>query len=258
MSATAAGVPLELLQRTVRDLCAIERPSASDGERQAAELVADLLRAEGCSVRVEEERAHGGYWWPVGLLNAAAAMTAAGALRGRASRGRRLLAAVVNAAAAAGVADDITGGRHWVRRAALPYRTTWNVVAETGPADASRVAVVVAHHDAAHGGVVFDPRAVYALQRRHPALFEQASRHPPVMGLVVLGPVLAAAGALLGRRGLLRAGAVVAGGTAAAMVDIARAPVAPAANDNASAVAALVGVARALRDDPAGDVRVLL
>ena len=48
-----------------------ERGSASPGERRAAEWLAGELRDAGCrDVRVEEERAHGGYWWPLGLLNA--------------------------------------------------------------------------------------------------------------------------------------------------------------------------------------------
>lgn len=246
-----------LLEHVVRELCAIERPSASEGERRAAELVAGLLEAEGCRVRIEQEEAHGGYWWPIGLLNGAAAVAALASARRPGCRARRLAAGVAGAVAAAGVADDVTGGRHWFRRV-LPKSPTYNVVAETGEPDAPRIALVVAHHDAAHGGIVFDARPVYALQRRVPSLFEDADRHAPVMALVVLGPVLAAVGALLRRRGLVASGAVVSAGTTAAMVDIARAPISPAANDNASAVAALVGVARALRERPADGVRTIL
>lgn len=258
MTTIDADVPQDLLERTVRELCAIARPSATDGERRAAELVADLLREQGCrDVRVEEEPAHGGYWLPIGLLNAAAALAAARAARRPGSAVRRLAAAAVGAGAAAGVADDVTGGRHWFRRL-LPHRTTYNAVGELGPRDAPRTVLVVAHHDAAHGGLVFDARPIYALGRRYPQLFQDADRHAPIMALVVLGPIVAAAGALLGRRGLLRAGAVLSAGTTAAMADIARAPVSPAANDNASAVAALVGAARLLRESPADGVRVIL
>ena len=58
----------------VRELASFERASASAGERRAAEWLAGELRAAGCrDVRVEEERAHGGYWWPLGLLNAGVA-----------------------------------------------------------------------------------------------------------------------------------------------------------------------------------------
>ena len=45
---------------TVRELAELERPSASEGERQAAEMIAARLRALGCEVRVEPEQVHGG------------------------------------------------------------------------------------------------------------------------------------------------------------------------------------------------------
>ena len=62
-----------LLERVVRELAAHERPSASAGERRAAEwLAAELERAGARDAHVETERAHGGYWWPLGLLNAGA------------------------------------------------------------------------------------------------------------------------------------------------------------------------------------------
>ena len=40
-----------------------------------------------------------------------------------------------------------------------PRRTTYNVVCELGPADAERTVVLIAHHDAAHSGLVFHPRS---------------------------------------------------------------------------------------------------
>jgi hypothetical protein len=43
-----------LIERVVRELASYERPSASDGERRAAEWLAGELRAAGCrEVRVE-------------------------------------------------------------------------------------------------------------------------------------------------------------------------------------------------------------
>src|SRR5688500_9950756 len=56
------------LRELVTRLAAIDRPSASEGERRAALIVAEELRAAGCRVSVEEERVHGTYWWPLGLL----------------------------------------------------------------------------------------------------------------------------------------------------------------------------------------------
>lgn len=68
---------------------------------------------------------HPTFWWPIGLLNAAAVVAAA-----------------------------------------LPKRATWNVWAEHGDPSARATVVVVAHHDAAHGGAIYDTRAIEALARR--------------------------------------------------------------------------------------------
>src|SRR4051795_3198791 len=110
------------LREAIEHLASFPRPSASDGERRAADWIAARLRREGCDAHVEEERAHGGYWWPLGLLSPAAGVAALS--------GRRAAAVAVGAAAAAAIADDITGGAQWFRRRMLPGRSTWNVVAQ--------------------------------------------------------------------------------------------------------------------------------
>jgi Zn-dependent M28 family amino/carboxypeptidase len=66
------------------------------------------------------------------------------------------------------------------------------------------------------------------------------------------------AGALLGRRRLLKAGLAVSVGAIAAMLDIARSPVVPGANDNLSSVGVLIAVARKLQETPLAGLRVLL
>ena len=75
-------------QEAIRELATFDRPSASDGERLAAELIGARLRALGCDVSIEQESAHGGYWWPIGLANGwpqrAPARPAAPRPRGRA------------------------------------------------------------------------------------------------------------------------------------------------------------------------------
>jgi acetylornithine deacetylase/succinyl-diaminopimelate desuccinylase-like protein len=217
------------LRATVEHLSAIERPSASPGEREAADWIAERFRAAGVErVRLEEERSHGGFWWPVGLLNVAAL---AGALLPRRRLGRALAVA-----ATAALVDDVDG-RARAFRSLLPRRPTWNVTAETGDADAARTIVIVAHHDAAHGGAIFDTRGIEALARRFPKLLARQKRWPPMMWGVVIGPLLVA----LGKR---RAGAVWSAGAAAAMADIGRTPVVPGANDNAAAVAVVLELAK--------------
>jgi acetylornithine deacetylase/succinyl-diaminopimelate desuccinylase-like protein len=240
----------ELIERTVRELASRDRASASEGEREAAEWLADELRRAGCrSVRVEEERAHGGYWWPLGLLNAIALVAA---------RLGRLPAALAGAFAAAAVYDDVSGGRLWFRRRTLPHRPTWNVVAEAGDPVAERTVVFVSHHDAAHTGLVFHPALPRVAMERAPSLHEKADQSLPIVYGVFLGPLLLALWGLTGRRPLRGVGAFFATGAMAAMADIGARPVVPGANDNLSAVAVNVALAHALSEDPPVGVRVIL
>ncbi|HEX8105872.1 MAG TPA: M28 family peptidase [Solirubrobacteraceae bacterium] len=237
------------LRATVEHLQAIERPSASPGERAAAEWIAARLRDEGLDARIEVERAHGTYWVPLGLLTAAAGLAGLGRRRG--------LAALVGAAAAAGIADDVSGGPHLLRKL-LPQCDTFNVVAEAGDPDAAETLVFVAHHDAAHGGFIFDPRFVTAVADRFPDWYDRQETSPQVMQVVAGGPALVALGALTRIRALRALGTFVALGSAAAFADIARSPVVPGANDNLTAVAVVLELARLLREQPVRGVRVLL
>ena len=140
----------------------------------------------------------------------------------------------------------------------LPHRDTFNVVAEAGDPDAAETVVVVAHHDAAHSGLVFHPALTRLFAERFPALHERSSQTFPIMYATWLGPVLVALGSILGRARLLRAGSLLAAGAAAAMADIGASDVVPGANDNLSAVAVLVALARSLAERPTPGVRVLL
>jgi Peptidase family M28 len=238
-----------VIERVVRELAALERPSASEGERVAAERIADELREAGCrNVRLEEERAHGGYWWPLGLLNAAAALAAL--------RGRRA-AALVGGLTAAAVYDDVSGGRLWFRRRTLPHRPTWNVVAEAGDPKGRRTVVFMAHHDAAHSGLVFHPALPRIAMKLLPALHEKAKQSVPIIFGVFLGPLLLALWGLLGGRLLRRAGAILSLAATAAMADIGTRRVVPGANDNLSSVGVLVALAHELSERPPRGVRVI-
>ena len=98
---------------------------------------------------------HGGYWWPLGLANLAALVAARLALRGGARR--RAVASLLAGLAAAALWDDLGHGKRWFRRSLLPRKPTWNVVAEAGDRAGERTLVFIAHHDAAHSGLVFNP-----------------------------------------------------------------------------------------------------
>lgn len=238
-------------EEAVRHLASFERPSASAGERRAAEWIAGRLRAEGArEVRIEEERAHGTYWWPLGLL-------ALGAGLASLSR-RRLVRTLGGAVAAAGIADDISGGRLWFRRAALPARPTWNVVAEAGDPDAGRTVVVVAHHDAANWSLLFAPHVPRLFGDRFPGLLERSHTTPPVMYPVFGGPLLVALSGVSGSRLVRRLGGLLSFGTALTMAEIGSRTTVPGANDNLSGVATVLGLARTLRERPVAGLRVLL
>jgi hypothetical protein len=239
-----------LIERVVRELASYERPSASDGERRAAEWLAGELRAAGCrEVRVEQEQAHGGYWWPLGLLNVAALAAA--------TLGRRA-AALVGGLAAAAVYDDVSGGRLWFRRRALPHRPTYNVVAEAGDPRAERTVVFLAHHDAAHSGLVFHAALPRIAMERMPELHAKADQSVPILYGVFLGPVLLALWGLTGRRLLRVLGTCFAAGATATMADIGRSSVVPGANDNLGAVGVIVALAHSFAANPPAGVRVIL
>jgi hypothetical protein len=240
----------DLIETAIRHLAALERGAGSPGEREAAEWIAQRLRDEGLEPEVTDHPCHGGYWWPLGLATGAAALAGLGR--------RRALAAAVGTVAAAAVWDDLTLWKHWTRRVCGRRKRTWNVVAQAGDRGAAQTLVVVAHHDAAHSGAIFDPRLPEAIHRRAPWVFERLHTSPPLMWLVFGGPVLVAAGGLTGSRRARILGTLLSLGSAAAFADIGARRVVPGANDNLSGVATVLALARLLRDRPVQGLRVLL
>jgi hypothetical protein len=238
------------LREKLEALEAIERPSASDGERRAAEWLVRQFGELGAEARIEAEPAHGTYWWPLGIGAGLGALGAIAALRRR-----RPLGALLGALGAAGIADDFPPGRRRLRRI-LPRRTTYNVVCELGDPAAERTVVVIAHHDAAHSGLVFHPEIPQIADRL--GLIERSDTSPPLMAPVIGGPLLAALGALTGRRPLARLGLLLGLGSAAAMADIGLRETVPGANDNGTSVIALLALARRFAEAPPGGARLIL
>ena len=238
------------LRAWLEELEKIDRPSASDGERRAAEWLVARFAALGAEARIEAEPAHGTYWWPLGIG------AALGALSGWLGlRGRRLLPALLGAIGAAGIAADFPPGKRPLRRL-LPRRTTYNVVCEVGDLEAERTIVLIAHHDAAHSGLVFHPALPHIGDRL--GLIERTDTSPMLMAPVVGGPLLAALGAVTGWRPLSRLGGLLGLGSAAAMAEIGMRDVVPGANDNGTAVVALLALAERLREEPVRGIRVVL
>lgn len=248
--------PTHTWREAVHELASFARPSASAGERRAAQMIAASLRERSCEADVEQELAHGSYWWPLGLANLLA-------LAGSLLAARRSPRAITAGALAAGVAaaavwDDVGHGRRWFRRALLPQRPTWNVLGRAGEDDAEQTVVFIAHHDAAHSGLVFHPALGRIGPRMFPRLHARAGQTLPILYAVWLGPVLVCAGAVLRRRALRRVGSALASGTVLAMLDIGARASVPGANDNLAAVGVLLALAERLQRDPSPGVRVLL
>ncbi|HEX6117649.1 MAG TPA: M28 family peptidase [Solirubrobacterales bacterium] len=259
MSSATAGRDLSIatppsagrMRALLDDLCSFERETATEGERRAADWVAERLREHGLEPRLETERIHSTYWWPLGIASAAG--VAAGIA---ARRGRRGLGAALGLLGAAAAADDMPGDGRRRLRSLLPARTATQLVAEAGPADAERTVVVSAHHDAAHTGVIFHP-AIPELADRA-GLIERSDTSPPLIAIGVGAPLAAGLGALAGSRALAGAGAFLSAGFGAAMANLGMSSVVPGANDNGTGVLALIALAEALARRPTESVRVIL
>jgi hypothetical protein len=244
------------MREHLEQLCSGERESASEGERRAAEWLADALSEAGArEARVEEEpEANGTFWWPIGLLAGAGVLAGLAARRG--GRGTRALAAVTGAAASALIADELPPGKRRFRRM-LPKRSAHHVLAEMGPADAERTIVLMAHHDAAHTAFFFNPAITEAVGENAPWVFEDNDTSPPLMWPTVAGPAVVAAGAALGSRKLTGLGTFLSAASAAFMAHIGAGEVVPGANDNGTGCIAQLAIARALAERPPENTRVL-
>lgn len=240
------------LRELVETLCSIHRPTASVGERRAAEWLLAKLREHGASGEIELHSAHGTFWWPLGL--AAAGALAAGAL---ALCGRRVLASALAAGIGAAAFDDLPPGQRRFREL-LPQQTGTTVVTEMGPADAERTVVLVAHHDAAHPGLVYHPAIPDLVFGKAPWLIKRVNTSPPLLAPVVVIPALIGTGAVTGNRALVKAAMALAAVSGAVLADIGSRETVPGANDNATGVAVLVAIARVLAERPTQDIRVML
>ena len=236
--------PLEQTLRWIRQLAAIERPSASPGERRAAQWIVEQLREGATPARIEAEAAHGTHL-PFVLPSALALL--AGLVRSRP------VAFAMAALATAAIVDEVEGHRRLVRRL-LARRETYNVVAEVGNPRGSRTVVFVSHHDAARpwaaafGAIVSAPP---------PQLL--GGRPLPIAATLAYAPLTVLLGVAGRVQAVRRAGTALCAFIVALFTDIARRAPVPGANDNASGVAALLGIARDLTDSRGPEsVRVVL
>jgi len=262
------GSPRGVLHEVVETLAPLDRTPCSDGERQAAEWLAERLRAiDGVHVALEDEPSWGIFPPTATGLGLLGALGAALVLSGRRASGALLAAATL-----AGIVDEAQNGPRIVRRLVRRRRTTVNVIARTGTPDASGVRqepadgavhgtlVVLAHHDAPQTGMLFDQTLQRRLHELAPRLLARAKKPPPQWWIGLAGPLCTIGGALVSSRRRRLAGAGLALGAlgAALVADVWRSQTVPGANDNLSGVAALVALAEMLRERPVPGVRVLL
>jgi Zn-dependent M28 family amino/carboxypeptidase len=238
----------------IEALAPIERRAGSPGERQAAEWLADRLVRAGCATEIDEEQFLDGYAKVIGSLAAAGAVAGVAALGKRSRR----LGAAAGALITAAIADDVSNGPRLVRRAMGRPRPTWNVVASAGDPGADRTLVVLAHHDAAPTGAIFDDRAQAWVGEKFPGIIERKDTSLPLWWPMIAAPALVSVGAATHRRGMTAAGLAGSLLGTAVFADIARSPICPGANDNLTAVAALVALAERLGAEPIEGLRVVL
>ena len=245
----------ETLREVVGELGALERRAGSSGEHRAAEWLAWRLRTAGCEAEVEEEQFHAGY---AGLMRALSIAGSAAGVAALAARSLRPVAAALAAGSGLALADDVSNGPRVIRRLLARRETTWNVVGQCGDPDARRTLVVLAHHDAAPTGAIFDDRLQTWLGDRFPGLIERVDTSFPLWWGPLAAQSLVATGALRGHRAMVGLGLFGTLLSTAVFHDIARSPVVPGANDNLTAVAVLVALAERLRESPVDGLRVML
>ena len=255
MSTGVAAAQNVTLREVVEELAGFQRRAGSSGEHRAAEWIAWRLRTAGCEAEVEEAAFYAGY---AGLMRGLSLAGCAAGVTALATRSLRAPAAGVAVLAGAAIADDISNGPRLARRLIQRRERTWNVVGRAGDPAAARTLVVLAHHDAAPTGIIFDDRLQSWIAEHFPGLMERVDTAFPMWWGPLAAHGFIAAGALRRRRWMAALGLLGTLLSAAAFHDVARSPVVPGANDNLSAVAALVGLAERLQAQPLAGLRVLL
>jgi len=262
-----------VLHEVVETLAPLDRTPCSPGERQAAEWLAERLRAiDGVHVALEDEPSWGIFPPTATGLGLLGALGAALVLSGRRASGALLAAATF-----AGILDEAQNGprilRHLVRR----RRSTVNVVARVGQSGGGNgsgderantagqgagrpidTLVVLAHHDAPQTGFLFDQTLQRRLYELVPRLFERIKSPLPQWWIGLAGPLCTIAAAARGRRAGARAGLAIGALGTAIVADVWRSQTVAGANDNLSGAASLVALAELLHREPPPGLRLLL
>lgn len=242
------------LTEVCEHLAPIDTTPCSPGEREAAEWIAARLGQAGVEDVVLEDEPSWGSFAPtsagLGVLGVLGAVSAL--------RGHRALGAVLGTASFLGVLDEVENGPRVVRRTFRKQQTTVNVTGRLGDVAAPRTLVVLAHHDAAQTGLVFDQTLQKKINERFPGLLRRFKSQPPQWWVAGAAPLGALLTAVTGRRRPAALGAAAGALGVYLAADIARSPTVPGANDNLSAVAVIVALAERLRERPISGLRIWL
>jgi hypothetical protein len=255
---SVSGELEEVLREVVETLAPLDRTPCSAGEREAAQWLAERLRAvDGVEVALEDEPSWGTFpptATGLGLLGILGA--------GLVLRGHRRAGGLLAALTYAGIVDEAQNGPRVLRRLVRRRRSTVNVVGRIGESrahdDDAGTLVVLAHHDAPQTGLIFDQTLQRRIYERAPRLIEGTKTPPPQWWVGLAGPLLTLAASLSARRGWARAAVGIGSVGTALVADVWRSETVQGANDNLSGVAALVGLAEILREQPLDGLRVLL
>jgi acetylornithine deacetylase/succinyl-diaminopimelate desuccinylase-like protein len=244
-SPPSAGAETETAQSArlasvVEKLSSIDRRTTRVGEQSSAEWLAGQLESLGMEqVRLVSFRGHSTWAW-ANIAHALIGLVAA--WRGG-SLGRGLaLGAIVS------YELDYTARSQWLRRL-LPAATGTSVAARLpARAQSKRTLVLVAHHDAAHCGLIWNPRAL--------AFSRWVARRTGTTPSYANPIYLALSAIASGRKRSRLAGAGLLGLGIGLALQAARSETAPGANDNASGVAAVLELVRRLASERPDDLEL--
>lgn len=229
------------MREDVEALAQLRRRAITAGERESAKWVAGRLSALGADdVRIISFRGQSTWAWAHGAHMLAG--LAASWVRGR-------LGQLLGVLVAVSYELDTSARSQWLRRL-LPGRPGYSVEARiAGKGPARRTLVLVAHHDAAHSGLVWHPVANAANRRRSARSGRAFPSHAaPLAGLA----------AAAGPRYLRMPARLLLATSTLLFGQAALSPTVPGANDNATGVAAVLELARRLRERPLPGVDVVI
>ena len=238
----SADNPPEDMARDVMALVQVDRRTTRPGERRSAELLATRLTEAGAvGVAVTEFRAQSS-WVPTHLAHLIGAVAASAA--------SGVWARCASAAIALSYELEVSGRNQWLRRV-LPAGRGASVSARVPAVGrAHRTLVLIAHHDAAHNGLVWHPKTVALNRFRSQRTGRAVPSHAPVL-LAMLVSALPHARLRLAAR-------LTLGGAGLVMIQSMHSPTTPGANDNATGVAAAIELARRLRAAPLADTEAII